>query len=94
MSCGLTIEQIQAQIDATNAAILTITQNMSAAVGRNGRHNTLLQLRDLREQLNYWTWQMAKAQGIGPQVPVIFQQPTGAGVTAYDPMQPNQGPAL
>ena len=63
MSCGLTIEQIQAQIDATNAAILTITQNMSAAVGRNGRHNTLLQLRDLREQLNYWTWQLAEAQG-------------------------------
>ena len=63
MSCGLTIAQIQAQIDATNAAILTITQNMSAAVGRNGRHNTLLQLRDLREQLNYWSWQMAEAQG-------------------------------
>ena len=85
MSCGLTIAQIQAQIDATNAAILTITQNMSAAVGRNGRHNTLLQLRDLREQLNYWTWQMAEAQGIGRQVPVIFQQPKGAGVVGYDP---------
>ena len=85
MSSGLTIAQIQAQIDATNAAILTITQNMSAAVGRNGRHNTLLQLRDLREQLNYWTWQMAEAQGqTGPQ-PVEFTNPKGAGIAGYDP---------
>ena len=85
MSCGLTIAQIQAQIDATNAAILTITQNMSAAVGRNGRHNTLLQLRDLREQLNYWSWEMAKATGqTGPQ-PAMFVSPRGAGVVGYDP---------